>query len=364
MRVLFWWMVLPLASVALLAQTPTQGSAGTTSAVTAEDIKQLREALAMQQQQIQELREQLAQRDQQMQQQAEAIRQLQAGANDAIKGSVLQSSNQAGEIVPLQNDLKDGKRSPGDSAIGGQEQQQHIGLGASTLERFRFSGDVRLRYDGTFQDYAGCLTCNPRHRERIRLRFGVDSKLNEDFSGGLYLASGSILSPVTTNENLTNFFERKTVTWERGFITYNPQAHKWLSLTGGKFLYTWNHTQLTLDPDLNPEGFSERLSFNVKNSFLKNVSLTGMQLIFNEVSTPNIPQGFLTGADSFAAGRQVSTTFSMGDRITVTPSYTLLNWRNADAIAQAYVRGTLPPPSIDAVLNPTATTSALDSTNA
>src|SRR5262249_30731497 len=127
---------------------------------------------------------------------------------------------------------------------------------------------------------------------------------------------------------------------------------------------TWNHTQLTLDPDLNPEGFSERLSFNFKNSFLKNVSLTGMQLIFNEVSTPNIPQGFLTDADSFAAGGHVSTTFVMGDRITLTPSYTLLNWRNADAIAQAYVRGTLPPPSIDAVLNPTATTSTLDSTNA
>src|SRR5215813_8594400 len=128
MRVSFRWMILPLASAALMAQSAIRVPAGAGSAVTADDIKQLREALAMQQQQIQELREQLAQRDQQMHQQAEAIRQLQAGANDAVKGSVLHSSNQAGEIVPLQNDLKDGKRSPGDSAIAGQEEQQHAGL--------------------------------------------------------------------------------------------------------------------------------------------------------------------------------------------------------------------------------------------
>jgi Putative porin len=365
MNVLLRWMVLPLASATLLAQTTAQGTGGITSAVTADDIRQLREALTAQQQQIQELHQQLLQRDQQAQQQAEAIRQLQVSASDAqSKLSLLQSSNPGSAVAKVQDELNDVKRGVSSSEVKTQEEQQHISLPASTLERFRFSGDVRLRYDGTFQDYAGCLTCNPRHRERIRIRFGVDSKLNEDFTGGLYLSTGSILSPVTTNESLTNFFERKTVSWDRGFITYNPQAHKWLSLTGGKFAYTWNHTQLTLDPDLNPEGFSERLSFDLKNSFLKNVSVTGMQLIFNEVSTPNIPQGFLTGADSFAAGGQVSTTFEIGSRTTVSPSYTLLNWRNADSIAQAYVRGTLPPTSIDSILNPSATSAALDSTNA
>src|SRR5262245_43749605 len=158
-----------------------------------------------------------------MQQQAEAIRQLRASASSAVNGSVPQSNDQAAVVMSAQNEPNDVKRGPGDSAVSPQEQQQHIGLLASTLERFRFSGDVRLRCDGTFQDYSGCLTCNPRHRERIRLRFGVDSKLNEDFIGGLYLSSGSILSPVTTNESFTNFFERKTVGWERGFITYNPQ---------------------------------------------------------------------------------------------------------------------------------------------
>jgi len=50
-----------------------------------------------------------------------------------------------------------------------------------------------------------------------------------------------------------------------------------------------------------------------------------MQLFFNETSG---------GFDSFAAGAQVGGRLQAGKRVTVTPSYTLMNWRNADVIAQ------------------------------
>jgi len=103
--------------------------------------------------------------------------------------------------------------------------------------------------------------------------------------------------------------------------------HKWLSLTGGKFAYTWNRTSVTLDPDLNPEGFSEKLSWDINNAgFVKNFTAMGMQLFFNEVSK---------GVDSFAAGGQVSSRLQLGHLWTMTPSYTALNWRNIDSILNA-----------------------------
>ena len=74
------------------------------------------------------------------------------------------------------------------------------------LGRFRFVGDVRLRGEDLFQD---CPTCITRNRARLRLRFGVDGKLNEDFTGGFVLASGSLGDSNSTNETLTNFFTRK-----------------------------------------------------------------------------------------------------------------------------------------------------------
>ena len=56
---------------------------------------------------------------------------------------------------------------------------------------------------------------------------------------GIFLASGTLGDPTTTNETLTGFFDRKTIGLDRGYITYNPVAHKWLSLTGGKFAFPW-----------------------------------------------------------------------------------------------------------------------------
>jgi hypothetical protein len=157
------------------------------------------------------------------------------------------------------------------------------------------------------------------------VRFGVDGKLNEDFVGGFALATGSLGDPTTTNETFTNFFDRKTLGLDRGYITYNPVAHRWLSLTGGKFAYAWNRTQVTGDPDINPEGFNEKFSWDLNIPVVKNLAVDFMQLLFNESST---------GTDSYALGGQVSGRLQLG-RLTTTPSFLAIKWNNPDSILQA-----------------------------
>ena len=203
------------------------------------------------------------------------------------------------------------------------------------LGRFRLGGDVRLRFEPILQD----LTPD-RFRTRLRVRFGVEGKLNEDVMGGFYLATGTVNDdPVSTNQTLTQFFTRKPIGLDRGWITYRPAAAKWLQLTGGKFQTTWQRTSLTIDPDLNPEGFSEKVSFDLKNNVFRNVSFTGVQLTFNEVAGSNIP--VVLGNDSWVFGGQGSVALSLGKRVNTTLSGTGLNWRNTDAIVQAIVAKTL-----------------------
>jgi hypothetical protein len=149
--------------------------------------------------------------------------------------------------------------------------------------------------------------------------------LNEDFVGGIYLATGTLGDPSTTNETLTNFFDRKTIGLDRGYITYNPVAHKWLSLTGGKFAFPWQRSSLTFDPDINPEGFDAKLSFDTHAGPIRNFTVQGMQLMLNEVTK---------GPDSYATGGNASAKLDFGFW-TATPSYTLLNWHLADALLQA-----------------------------
>jgi hypothetical protein len=165
------------------------------------------------------------------------------------------------------------------------------------------------------------------------VRAGFLGKANEEFSGGVFLASGSIGDdPVSTNQTLTGFFGRKTFGLDRGWITYQPKKFPWMQLTGGKWAYTWLRTGLTLDVDLNPEGFSQKFSFDTKHPVVKNFSLTGMQLVFNETAG---------GGDSFAVGGQTSGVFQLGSRVKTTVAGTVLNWQRADAIARAVAATTL-----------------------
>lgn len=303
-------------------------AASASTAVTADDLRQLREMLQQQQQQIQQLQQQLQQRDEQSRASQQAAEQAQQAAQAAAaKAEAAQAAltTNSESFTQIQSDVKDLKTNVGTVVLNSQETDKRIAAAEGLAGRFRWSGDVRVRQEDFF---FGCtetaaVHCPPRVRERIRVRFGFESKMGEDFIAGVALASGVLFDPTSTNESLTNAFEKKTIGIDRGYITYNPRAAKWLSLTGGKFAANWQRTSVTFDPDLNPEGFSEKLSWNVKNGIVKDFSVTGMQLFFNEISGGN---------DSFAVGGQVASKFQLGHLWTMTPSYTILNWRNENVL--------------------------------
>lgn len=299
-------------------------------AATVEDIQQLREMLERQQQQIQQMQQQMAQRDQQLQQTQQQLADAQSAAKDA-QAKVTQVEASANEnkegVAQVKNDVNDIRGNMTSQVVNAQDEQKRLSELAGLVGRFRFAGDVRVRYENFFQENA-----QDRNRFRYRLRFGVDGKLNEDFLAGIYIASGSLTDPTSTNQTMSNVFERTVVGFDRGYITYNPHYFRPLSVTGGKFAYTWIRTPMTFDTDLNPEGFSQKLSFDTKNKFIKNVSFVGVQLLYNEsTSTTGLP-GISPGADSYVVGGQVSSKLQLGSRWTMTPSYSILNWRNDNII--------------------------------
>ena len=333
MRSSITWLVVPLLVTPLLGQATTKPHANKAvakqaeSAVTAADVQALKDGLAVQQQQILQLQQALAQRDQAAQEAQQLAQRAQAAANDAQQEApVLANTADADKdtVTKLNSDLTDLKSTIQNQLVIVQDEQKRVSALEGAFGRFRWTGDVRMRGESFFQRGVA-----DRNRARIRVRFGFEGKLSEDFVSGVALATGSLGDPTTTNETLTNNFDRKTIGLDRAYITYNPVAHKWLSLTGGKFAYQWQRTQITGDPDLNPEGFNEKVSFEIPQiPGVQNVTLQGMQLIFNEVSGTG---GLYHGHDSFAVGGQVSS--KLGFSIwTATPSFTILNWRNADAI--------------------------------
>lgn len=230
--------------------------------------------------------------------------------------AVADSANQTNQrVAKLEASVADGNK---------QIAAKFRGLG-----NFNFSGDVRLRYEPFFQD--GSPT---RQRERARARLNLTGKLSDELAGGVSIATGALDDVNSTNQSLTGFFTRKTVGFDKYFLVYKPKWFKQLALTGGKFTYPWYRTPLTFDNDLNPEGFAQTLSFDIKNPVLKNITLVGFELPFNEAS----------GAyDSFIFGAQLQTRWKLSEKAGLGLYASGVNFNRADPIAAAIAGGTLRP---------------------
>jgi Putative porin len=345
-----WWCI-PIISIMMIviipltgllsAQTGASASTATTAkkrpttsaAVTAKEVQELKAAVSAQQQQISQQNQLVDQLRSQLQQLLDSTQQANAAAQKAASGvdqaqsTATQAQQSATEAKSLADQASSNAAEVKTALAVVDNKTVDEGRQLSALEalvgRFRFSGDVRVR--GEAYNQGGVPD---RNRARIRVRFGLDGQLNEDFVAGFALATGSLGDPTSTNETLTNVFDRKTIALDRGFITYNPIAHHWLSLTGGKFAYSWQRTSVTFDPDLNPEGFNEKASFDFSGPF-QNFTIQGIELLYNEANgKPGIPS-----QDSYALGGQVSGRLQLGPW-TTTPSFTTLKWNRPDAILQ------------------------------
>ncbi len=198
-----------------------------------------------------------------------------------------------------------------------------------TLGPFVLSGEVRLRAEPTFggpRDQS-----QDRFRERIRLRFNAEARLNDQLKGGFSFASGDLNNSISTNQTANQYATRKPLAIDRAYATYNPSWFRPLTVTGGKFAYPWFNTELVWDKDLNPEGAGETLAFNVKTPVLKKFSLVGFQMPFAENKRTAVNDKSFY--NTMVYGEQLQTFWQFGGRIKLSAYTSFYDWKYADSIA-------------------------------
>jgi hypothetical protein len=196
---------------------------------------------------------------------------------------------------------------------------------------FAFSGDLRVRHESIFG--GGPADGSPgqdRHRERYRLRFNVNAKLNDEISGGFSLASGDVGDPISTNSTESGFFTRKPIAVDRAFATYRPKYFQPFSVTAGKFAYTWYRTELTFDNDINVEGSSQQVIWNWQDHLLSHFGVIGFELPLFEVSG---------GPDSSILGGQVQTGWNLLPGVKATADAAFYDYQDPNTIAQNQTNG-------------------------
>ena len=302
------------------------------------EMGELREVLAAQSRQLQAQSEQLKQQQQAMELLAERLRALGARSDTSapVPGTAL-------AVIPTADSTPTTGLFPvaaGATAPQAAQTQDEIGRrieeGLRRIGPFAFSGDFRFRDESFFggpsnQDQV-------RHRARIRARFNINARLNDEIAGGFSLASGHLNDAISTNQDLDQFFSRKPFDLDRAFLTYTPRWFRQWSFIGGKFGIPWYRTELTWDNDVNVEGMAQTLNFALEATpVLKRLAVVGFALPFAQTIGVNfnVPPGDsdLSTHQSVVYGGQLQTEWQLAGWLKLSAYSAFFNWHNADPIA-------------------------------
>jgi len=129
----------------------------------------------------------------------------------------------------------------------------------------QFKGDVRFRQETVQND--GVSNNKDQNRQRIRARLGAYSEINPQVDTGIRVATGSNDDARSTNQDLNNYFDKKQIWLDQGYVDYHPDAIKNLHLVGGKMPQQWvSMGDIIWDSDINPEGLSVSYKYPLSGS--------------------------------------------------------------------------------------------------
>ncbi|MFA5157364.1 MAG: putative porin [Candidatus Omnitrophota bacterium] len=244
----------------------------------------------------------------------------------------------AGEIdLLLQKLVEKGVLTPGEAQqIGTETKEQvkkEIAEGKysslpSWAQNIKLKGDFRLRFQSLHEkntrDIGKDTTIG-----RIRVRLGLEGKVNDKLKVGVGIATGSG-DPRSTNITLGGSQAKKTVILDYAYAKYDHRP--WLSLAGGKMLLSdvlWEPTDLIWDTDITPEGASIGLQKALgpdTSVFLK----TGPLVIVEDTST-------ISGAMAYLA--QPGITHNFSSNLSLKAALTYAYFQMKDSVASSYSKG-------------------------
>ncbi len=244
----------------------------------------------------------------------------------------------AGEVdILLQKLVEKGILSPGEAQQIGTETKEQVkkeiaqGKYSSLpawVQNTKLKGDLRLRFQNLHEKNASDISKDTTIG-RIRMRLGLESKVNDKLKVGVGIATGSG-DPRSTNITFGSYSTKKGIYLDYAYAKYNPLY--WLNLTGGKMLLNdvlWEPTDLIWDTDITPEGgvigFDKKL--NPKTSlFMK----TGAMVLVDDTSTTSGAMAYLV---------QPGITYAFNDNLSLKGAVTYEYFQTKDTVASNYSKG-------------------------
>lgn len=190
------------------------------------------------------------------------------------------------------------------------------------VQGMTLSGDLRLRHESFKRDPS---TSAPeyRHRQRVRLRLGLKSKVSDQIEAGVRLATGTNLDPVSAMQSFQDTFDKKDLFVDLAYLKFTTAGTfmETLPLTvwGGKFENPFYSTSLVWDGDLTPEGTAVSVTPKLGPADL---FFTGGVFPVDEIST--------NGGDPTLYGAQAGATWSVANNLNVKGALAYYDYANLE----------------------------------
>ncbi|CAN7642021.1 putative porin [Pseudomonas sp. V98_8] len=185
----------------------------------------------------------------------------------------------------------------------------------------QFKGDVRFRQENVHND--GVPNNKDQDRQRIRARLGAFSEINPQVDTGIRIATGSSDDARSTNQDLNNYFDKKQIWLDLGYVDYHPDAIKNLHVIGGKMLQPWvSMGDIIWDSDINPEGLALTYKYPLGNTEL--FGSAGHYTLKDNVDG----EGVQFKHDLRLYAGQLGARFAITDNLKMTVGGSLYNYDN------------------------------------
>ncbi|MBK8815276.1 MAG: putative porin [Methylococcaceae bacterium] len=242
------------------------------------------------------------------------------------------------------------------------------------VNRFKLSGDMRLRYQNDFMasdnaptdgqgnpylnfpaiNSAGGLnntlpenlflnTKEDRQRFRARVRLGIDAKVTDNLLAGVRLASGNLPDPVSTNQMMGNTGSQYEFNLDRAFLKYDAvddENFKWLTLTGGRIANPWyvgggeftGGSELVWDTDLSFEGFAATGRYSLGSATGQPDKHDKTREVYATVGAFPLQEAELSSKDKWLFGGQVGLDWGFQNQDSIRAGLGYYDYMNIQGV--------------------------------
>jgi hypothetical protein len=198
----------------------------------------------------------------------------------------------------------------------------------------QLKGDVRVRHENIHIEDELDNGGRDKDRQRIRARLGAFTQVNPEVEAGIQIASGGGKDARSTNQDLSDYFNKKELWLDLAYIDFHPLQVPGLKVFGGKMKQPWvSMGDVIWDGDINPEGGA--VTYKRKFGDTELFGSAGYYVLQDNIDG----DGVQFEHDLRLYAGQVGTRFFPGDSFKVTVGGSVYAYDDDEDSAALHVNG-------------------------